>query len=59
MLAYMPKEEIVFRKADGAPISAEEMLRLLQEGDDLAVRFLEDVHGAAVTMVKVAKKKGK
>jgi energy-coupling factor transporter ATP-binding protein EcfA2 len=57
MLEYMPGDEVVFRRADGSPITAAEMLRMLQEGTDDAVRFLEDLHGAALRMVRVAAKK--
>jgi AAA ATPase domain len=57
MLEYMPPDEIIFRHGDGSPITATEMLRLLQEGDDDAVRFLADLHGAALRMVKVGAKK--
>ncbi len=59
MLEYMPPDEVMFRHGDGSPITATEMLRLLQDGDDDAVRFLEDIHGAAMTMVKVKTKKSK
>jgi hypothetical protein len=59
MLQHMPPDEIMFRRGNGVPVSAGEMLGLLQADDPLAVDFLKDVHGAAVTMVKVAKKKGK
>lgn len=57
LLQYAPAEEIVFRRSDGRGVTAEEMMRLLQEDDALAVRFLEDVHGAAVRMVKIQSKK--
>jgi hypothetical protein len=57
LLEYAPASEIVFRRGDGSPVSAGEMLTLLQEDDDIAVRFLQDVHGAAVRMVKVGAKK--
>lgn len=57
LLEYAPPDEVVFRRGDGAPVTAAEMLRLLQEDDDVAVRFLEDVHGAAVRMVRVGAKK--
>lgn len=53
LLQYAPEDEVVFRRPDGAPVTAKEMLRLLQEDDEVAVRFLQDVHGAAVRMVKV------
>ncbi|WP_437678594.1 AAA family ATPase [Sorangium sp. So ce131] len=56
MLEYTPPEEIVFRRADGSPVTAQEMLRMLQEDDAVAVSFLQDVHGAAVRMVRVQSK---
>lgn len=57
MLQYTPGEEIVFRRGDGSPVTASEMLQMLQEDDEVAVSFLQDVHGAAVRMVKVQSKK--
>lgn len=57
LLQYAPADEIVFRRSDGMGVTAKEMMRLLQEDDALAVRFLEDVHGAAVRMVKIQSKK--
>jgi hypothetical protein len=57
LLQYAPEDEIVFRRSDGTGVTAKEMMRLLQEDDALAVRFLEDVHGAAVRMVKIQSKK--
>jgi hypothetical protein len=59
LLGYAPADEVVFRRADGTPVTAEEMLRLLQEDDDVAVQFLRDVHGAAVRMVRVQAGKSK
>jgi hypothetical protein len=57
MLEYMPPAEVVFRHGNGSPITAADMLQLLEEGDDVAVAFLEDLHGAALRMVKVGAKK--
>ncbi|WP_437637170.1 AAA family ATPase [Sorangium sp. So ce854] len=57
MLEYTPPEEVVFRRADDSPVTAQEMLRMLQEDDAVAVSFLQDVHGAAVRMVRVQSKK--
>jgi len=48
MLRYAPEEEVVFRRPDNAPVTASEMLRLLQEDDDVAVEFLRSLHGAAL-----------
>ncbi|KYG11370.1 hypothetical protein BE21_57645 [Sorangium cellulosum] len=57
LLRYAPEDEVVFRRPDGAGVTAREMLRLLQEDDAVALHFLQDVHGAAVRMVKVQAKK--
>ncbi|WP_437946108.1 AAA family ATPase [Sorangium sp. So ce296] len=57
LLRYAPEDEVVFRRSDGAGVTAKEMLRLLQEDDAVALHFLQDVHGAAVRMVKVQAKK--
>src|SRR5262249_44820727 len=40
LLRYAPEEEVVFRRPDNTPVTAREMLRLLQEDDDVAVEFL-------------------
>jgi hypothetical protein len=57
MLEYTPADEVVFRRSDGSPVTAKEMLRLLQEDDAVAVSFLQDIHGAAVRAVKVKAKR--
>ena len=43
----------VLRRPDGSPVSAEEMLVMLQEDTSEAVDFLRDVHGAAVRAVQL------
>lgn len=55
-LEYLPENETVFRRPDGTAVTASEMLRLLQVDDEAAVRFLEDIHGAAVGAVRVKAK---
>jgi hypothetical protein len=57
LLQYAPEDEIIFRRPDGAGVTASEMLRLLREDDAVALHFLQDIHGAAVRMVKVQAKK--
>jgi hypothetical protein len=56
-LRYMDADAIVFRRSDGSPVNASEMLEMLQRDDDVAVEFLRDVHGAAVRAVRVKSKK--
>jgi len=53
LLRYAPDDEVVFRRADGAPVTAKDMLRLLQEDDETAVRFLNNLHGAALRIVRL------
>lgn len=43
----------VLRRPDGSPVSAGEMLKLLQEDAPEAVEFLREVHGAAVRAVQL------
>lgn len=43
----------VLRRPDGSPVTALEMLTLLQEDAPEAVEFLRDVHGAAVRAVQL------
>jgi hypothetical protein len=56
-LSYMDADAVVFRRSDGSPVSAGEMLDMLQRDDPVAVEFLRDVHGAAVRAVRVKSKK--
>lgn len=53
LLRYSPADEIVFRRPDGAPVTATEMSRLLQEDDETAVAFLRNIHGAALRIVRL------
>jgi hypothetical protein len=54
-LSYLPSDEVVYRTSDGAPITATEMLAMLQADTDEAVSFLSDVHAAAVRLVTLRK----
>ena len=38
---------------DGAPVTAKEMLRLLEQDDETAVAFLHNLHGAALRVVRL------
>jgi hypothetical protein len=55
-LSYMDADTVVFRRSDGGPVSAGEMLDMLQRDDPVALEFLRDVHGAAVRAVRVKHK---
>lgn len=51
MLRYKPPTEIVYRLGDGSPVTAEELLRWLQDDDPRVLEFLRDLAGAAVQMI--------
>jgi len=57
LLRYAPEDEVVFRRPDNTPVTAKEMLRLLQEDDDAAVEFLHSLHGAALRIVRLDARK--
>ncbi len=53
LLRYLPEDEVVFRRSGGDPVGAKEMLRLLQEDDETAVHFLQNLHGAALRILRL------
>jgi hypothetical protein len=57
LLRYAPESEVVFRRPDHSPVTAKEMLQLLQEDDDIAVDFLRSLHGAALRIVRLETRK--
>lgn len=59
LLRYAPESEEVFRRPDGTPVTAGEMLQLLQKDDETAVEFLRNLHGAAMRVLRLgARPKG-
>lgn len=57
LLRYAPENELVFRRPDNSPVTAGEMLRLLQEDDKVALDFLRSLHGAALRIVRLNARK--
>jgi hypothetical protein len=57
LLRYAPETELIYRRPDNTPVTAGEMLRLLQEDDDIALSFLRSIHGAALRIVKLNSRK--
>ncbi|MBI4955208.1 MAG: AAA family ATPase [Myxococcales bacterium] len=57
LMRYAPPDEVVFVAPDGAPITAARMLELLAADEDVAVRFLETLHGAALRVVRLDAKR--
>lgn len=59
LLHYAPPDEVVFRRPDGAPVTAQEMTSLLQRDDETALHFLRNLHGAALRVVRLdARRRG-
>ncbi len=52
-LRYASGDEVVFRRPDGAEVTAAEMLRLLRDDDPTALAFLQNLHGAALRVTRV------
>ena len=55
-MSYLDPDEVVFRRPGGAPVSCQEMIEMLERDDPAAMGFLEDVHGAAIRVVRVRAK---
>lgn len=58
-LRTMPPNDTVAWRPEGEPISAREMISLLQADDPLAVEFLKDIHGAAISLVRLRNRRPK
>jgi hypothetical protein len=51
LLRLSEPERVMFRRADGAPVSAREMVSMLRAADPVALEYLQDLHRAAVDVV--------
>jgi hypothetical protein len=51
LLKESDPEQVMFRRAGGAPVTAREMLALLRAADPVALEYLGDIHRAAVDVV--------
>lgn len=59
LLRLSDPERIMFRRADGTPVSAKEMLGMLRAADPVALEYLTDLHKTAVDVVGLrARRKG-
>jgi len=56
-LQYLDKDDIVFRRPNGDPVSIGEALEMLERNDPLMVEFLRDVYAVAVRAVWVKSKR--
>lgn len=53
LLRYAPPDEVVFQRPGGAPVTAHEMMGLLQRDDETALHFLRNLHGAALRVLRL------
>lgn len=56
-LEYLDKDDIVFRRPNGAQVSIGEALEMIDSGDPYIVEFLRDVYAAAVRAVRIKSKR--
>ncbi len=58
LLSVAPADKVMFRRPDGAPVTAREMVDLLRSADPTALDYLRNLHGAAVDVVGLRSRKG-
>ena len=51
LLAIAPPDKVMFRRPDGSPVTAEEMVTMLRAADPIALDYLRNLHAAAVDVV--------
>ncbi len=51
LLAFAPANKVMFRRPDGSPVTASEMVKLLRDADPTALDYLRNLHAAAVDVV--------
>lgn len=59
LLSFAPADKVMFRTADGAPITAAEMRNRLRQADPIALDYLRNLHAAAVDVVGLRSRRGK
>jgi ABC-type cobalamin/Fe3+-siderophores transport system ATPase subunit len=58
LLTIVPADKVMFRRRDGAPVTAREMVEMLRSADPLALDYLRTLHSAAVDVVGLRNRKG-
>ncbi len=51
LLSFAPPDKVMFRRPDGSPVTASEMVKLLRAADPTALDYLRNLHAAAVDVV--------
>ena len=58
LLTIVPADKVMFRRRDGAPVTAREMVEMLRSADPVALEYLQTLHSAAVDVVGLRSRKG-
>lgn len=59
LLSFAPADKVMFRMADGTPVTATEMRNRLRQADPIALDYLRNLHAAAVDVVGLRSRRGK
>lgn len=59
LLSIAPEDKVMFRRADGAPVTAREMIGMLRSADPTALDYLRNLHSAAVDVVGLRSRRGR
>ncbi|MFO0756053.1 MAG: AAA family ATPase [Byssovorax sp.] len=59
LLSIAPADKVMFRRPDGSPVTAIEMVKLLRESNPIALDYLRTLHAAAVDVVGLRNRRGR
>jgi len=59
LLTFAPPDKVMFRRADGTPITAPEMRDMLRDANPVALEYLRNLHAAAIDVVGLRSRRGK
>lgn len=59
LLEIAPADKVMFRRPDGSPVTASEMVKMLRDADPVALDYLRNLHAAAVDVVGLRSRRGR
>jgi AAA ATPase domain/AAA domain len=59
LLTIAPADKVMFRRSDGSPVTALEMIKMLRDADPIALDYLRNLHAAAVDVVGQRSRRGR
>ena len=59
LLTIAPADKVMFRRPDGSPVTAIEMVKMLRDADPIALDYLRNLHAAAVDVVGLRSRRGR